>query len=218
MRANAPTRSRTDTCVHRASDPLPARALLPEACGKLERTAACRRRPWASLCRAARARVMTMLSFPTSRPRREGLRVHTYLLFVLLGMRQHGGHVEHDLVPLVHGVHRAYPRGVVCKTQAHVSRVRGVLGPEGDGLYVRTRAVEPRVATAPQLILDHPPRGSSIKGPAHAGDTSSSPSELACCLMHASPHGGGGREKSGPTRRACCRSLPSGYCWCTGQN
>lgn len=140
MRANTPTRSRTDTRVHRASDPLPARALLPEACGKLERTAACLRRPWAGLCRAARARVMTMLSFPTSRPRREGLRVHTYLLFVLLGMRQHGGHVEHDLVPLVHGVHRAYPRGVVCKTQAHVSRARGVLGPEGDGLYVRTRA------------------------------------------------------------------------------
>lgn len=75
-------------------------------------------------------------AFSALSSRFEGLCVHTYLLFVLFGVRQHGGHVKHDLVPLVHGIHRTYPCGIICKTQASISRAQRILGLEGNSFYV----------------------------------------------------------------------------------
>lgn len=48
----------------------------------------------------------------------------THLLLVLFGVRQHGGHVEHDLVALVESIDRVDPCGVICKTRTRTERAQ----------------------------------------------------------------------------------------------
>jgi len=48
------------------------------------------------------------------------LHVHTYLLFVFFGIRQHGRNMKHDLMPLVDGINRMNPCGIICKNTIRI--------------------------------------------------------------------------------------------------
>lgn len=54
----------------------------------------------------------------------EGGRNSADLLPVVGGVREHGGHVEHQLVVLIGGVQRVHSRGVGCNTRQGRERVR----------------------------------------------------------------------------------------------
>lgn len=118
------------------------------------------------------------------------LRVHTYLLFVFFGIRQHGRNMKHDLMPLVDGINRMNPCGVICKIQYAFSGHREFWGRK-ETVFI-CRLEEYSIVSTFQRSYDHPPEwrqqygslSSWGKATAHVG-ASSSPSKLSCCLIHA---------------------------------